>query len=94
MTEKQPRKKQERTQPSERERRITFSEVTIAAWTGEIRGQHLADPNSPYRQDAGPQSTLVQRHVSIAGGADVACCEHSIWPIRPADEMYNVLEFC
>jgi hypothetical protein len=36
----------QRDPPSERERRTTFSEVTIAAWTGEVSGQHLSDPKS------------------------------------------------
>ncbi|HVB24635.1 MAG TPA: hypothetical protein VNG51_22045 [Ktedonobacteraceae bacterium] len=53
MTEKQPgnRKDKRESTPAptpEQERRIQFSEVTIAAWTGEVSGQHLYDPRSGY----------------------------------------------
>ncbi len=52
MTERDPGKRhpkeqQESTRSAtpEHERRIPFSEVTIAAWTGELSGEHLYDPN-------------------------------------------------
>ena len=50
MTERKPGKRQKAQQETttnptpERERRIQFSEVTFAAWTGEASGEHLFVP--------------------------------------------------
>ena len=56
----------------ERERRIQFSEVTIAAWTGEISGQHLYNPTSGYASGSTSGMHSLDRAVAdIADGGYV-----------------------
>ena len=75
MTERKPGKRQSKenqqgtqSRAPERERRILFSEVTIAAWTGGISGQHLFNPNSP--SSRGSTSGMYSLDRAVADLAD------------------------
>lgn len=85
-SERRSREEQEQTWPSERRRRTTYAEITIAALTGEISATHLADPQTNIRGSTSGIWTLEKALPDLAQGGYV-------FDLRPLAEHPKILSW-